>query len=145
MAFSGLNSESQAQALLLGNPEIYNLPPPASYNGAGITYLASDIIGGIIVHNTGGAGVTATLPTAALMSAALKAICGPQLQIGGTIGCLIINGGASGSITLALGSGGSFDTNQNVASQVVPTANSKYVMVRMTNLTVGSEAYVIYS
>jgi hypothetical protein len=140
----GANTEAQGQAFLVGNPEVFNMPAPASYSGAQ-TYLATDIIGGIIVHNTGGAGITATLPTAALLVQALKAIFGQQLQIGATIGCLIINGGATGTITLAAGAGGSFDTNQNAASQAILTGTSKYVMLRLTNVTPGSEAYTIYS
>jgi hypothetical protein len=138
----GANTESQGQALLLGNPEIFNMPAPASYTGAGITYLTGDIIGGIIVHGNSGA-VTATLPTAALLVAAIKAIVGSQLQIGATIGCLIVNGG-TGTITLAAGTGGSFDTNQS-SGQAILTGTSKYAMLRLTNITVGSEAYTIYS
>jgi hypothetical protein len=39
---------------------------------AGIVYLDSDIIGGVIVHKIAGAGVTATLPTAALLAGRLN-------------------------------------------------------------------------
>lgn len=139
----GANTDSQGQALLVGNPEVWNMPAPASYNGAGITYLSADILGGIIVHGNAGA-VTATLPTAALFVAALKGLFASQLQIGATIGCLIINGGTN-TITLAAGTGGSFDTNQGGASQQIAVNTSKYVMLRVTNITPGSEAYVIYS
>jgi hypothetical protein len=143
MSFApGANTEAQGQALLVGNPEIFNMPAPASYSGAGITYLSTDIIGGIIVHGNGGA-VTGTLPSAALLVAAVKAIIGSQMQIGATIGCLIINGG-TGTITLAAGSGGGFDTNQT-SGQAILTGTSKYCMFRFTSITVGSEAYVIYS
>lgn len=138
----GANTEAQGQALLIGNPECYNMPAPASYNGA-TTFLASDVIGGIIVSGNAGA-ITDTMPTASLLVAAIKGIFGPQVAVGLTIPCLIINGG-TGAITLAAGAGGSFDGNQSAGSQVIPIGASKYVMIRLTNITVGSESYTMYS
>ena len=135
----GANTDGQGQAMLMGNPEVWNMPAPASYSGA-TTYLASDIIGGIIVN--GGTTFASVLPTAALLVAAMKGIFGPQLQVGATVGCLIVNGG-SGTITLTAGSGGAYDTNQS-SGQAILTGTSKYVMIRLTNVTLGSEAYVIY-
>jgi hypothetical protein len=135
----GANTDGQGQAFLIGNPEVWNMPAPASYSGAQ-TYLASDIVGGIIVN--GGTSYTSVLPTAALLVAALRAIFGQQLAIGMTIGCLIVNGG-SGTITLNAGSGGAYDTNQS-SGQAILTGTSKFVMIRLTNITAGSEAYVIY-
>jgi hypothetical protein len=137
----GANTEAQGQALLVGNPEVWNMPTPASYSTTQ-TFTAADIIGGIIVAGNAGA-ITDTLPTAALLVAALKAIFGPQLAIGATVGCLIVNGG-SGIITIAAGSGGTFDTNQT-GGQSISVGASKYVMLRLTNITLGSEAYTIYS
>jgi hypothetical protein len=135
----GANTDGQGQAMLMGNPEVWNMPAPASYSGA-TTYLASDIIGGIIVN--GGTTFASVLPTAALLVAAMKGIFGAQLQVGATVGCLIVNGG-SGTITLTAGSGGAYDTNQS-SGQAILTGTSKYVMIRLTNVTLGSEAYVIY-
>lgn len=139
----GANTDSQGQAVLVGNPVIYNMPPPASYAGS-VTYLNSDIIGGIVVHNTSGGSVNGTLPTAALLVAAVRAIVGSQLAVGACVECLIINGGTAGTITLLTGTGGSFDTNQ-VGGQAIITGTSKYITIRLTNITVGSEAYTVYS
>jgi hypothetical protein len=138
----GANTDAQGQAVLVGNPMVYNMPAPASYSGATV-FLASDIIGGIIVSGNGGA-INDTLPTAALLVAALKGIFGLQLAVGSCVECLIINGG-TGIITLIAGSGGTFDTNQGGASQIIAVGASKYVTLRLTNITIGSEAYVIYS
>jgi hypothetical protein len=140
---TGIDDAGKDMAQRVGNPVIYNMPAAASYSGAQ-TYLNTDLIGGIIVHNTGGAGVNGTLPTAALMRAALSQFGSPA-RVGDTIYCLIVNGGSAGSITLIAGSGGSFDTNQVAGSQVIATLTSKTVLLRMTNVTPGSEAYTIYS
>jgi len=138
----GANTDGQGQAFLIGNPEVWNMPAPASYASGSQTYLASDILGGIIVHGNAGA-VNGTMPTAALLVAAMRQIFGPQLAVGATVGCLIVNGG-SNTITLLAGTGGGFDTNQS-SGQSILTGTSKFVMVRFSNITIGSEAYVIYS
>ena len=143
MAISGCDSTDQNMSVKVGNPMIYNLPIPASYASGSQSYATSDIIGGIIVHNTGGVGVNGTLPTAALLLGAMKSI-GPML-VGDTIECLIVNGGSAGSITLVASAGVSFDTNQVAGSQIIPTANSKWVQIRFTNVAIGSEAYTVYS
>lgn len=138
----GANTDAQGQAVLVGNPMIYNMPAPASYPSTQ-TYAAADIVGGIIVQGNAGA-ISSTLPTAALLVAAIKAIVGPQLAVGACVECLIINGG-TGIVTLIAGTGGTFDTNQGGASQIIGVGTSKYVTLRLTNVTPGSEAYVIYS
>ncbi len=138
LSFTGTNSEAQDQAVKVGTPVIYNTPAPASYASGAQTYTAADILGTIIVHD-GTSGLTATLPTAALLVAAI-----PNCRVGDTIECLIINGAnASGSIVLAGGTGGTFDTNQGGGSKIVSFGNSKYVNIRVTNVI--TPAYVIYS
>lgn len=139
LSYTGVNSDSQDQASKIGNPIIYNIPAPASYTGAQ-TYTMSDLLGGTIVHDATG-GVTATLPTAALLVSAI-----PSCRVGDSFWCLIINGAASsGTLTLAAGSGGSFDANQGAGSRIVQFGTSKDVQIRVTNTTVGSQAYVVYS
>lgn len=140
MANSGINSDAQDQGCKVGSPMIYNTPLPASYASGAQTYLPADILGGTIVHD-GTSGLTATLPTAALMVAAI-----PNCRVGDTVECLIINGAnAAGSILLAAGTGGTFDTNQGGGSKIIAFGASKYVQLRVTNATVGSEAYKLYS
>lgn len=118
-------------------------PAAASIATAGNeTYTAAQILGGIIVRNTAGAARTDTLPTAALLVAAL-----PGAAIGDIVRCLVVNGGAGGVevITLAAGAGGAFDANQLAASRVVPINTSKLVHIRLTNVTAAAEAYVVYA
>jgi hypothetical protein len=140
MASTGIDTTQQDMAERVGNPVIYNMPAPASYTGSQ-TYTAADLLGGTIVHD-GSGGVTATLPTAALL---VRAIPGGG-RTGDTLYCLITNGAnVSGAITLAAGSGGSFDANQGGGSRVISFASSKTVQIRIGNATPGSESYVIYS
>lgn len=143
MTTTGIDDSGKDMGQRVGNPVIYNMPAPASYTGAQ-TYLTSDLIGGTIVHD-GTGGVTATFPTAALLVKALSAF-GSAARVGDTIYCLITNGAASsGTLTLAAGTGGGFDANQGGASRTVAFGNSKTVQVRISSITPGSEAYVIYS
>lgn len=139
MAISGTDSTAQEQAVKVGNPVIYNMPAPASYAG-NATYTATDIVGGIIVHNTSAGAVTGTMPSPSLLLAQID-----KPRIGDCVECLIINGGASGAITLTAVAGVTFDTNQLSGSQVIATQTSKYVICRFTNVTAGSQAYVVYS
>ena len=140
MANTGVNSDAQDQGSKIGSPIIYSTPQPASYPSGAQTYLPADLLGQIIVHD-GTSGLTATLPTAAQLVGAI-----PSCRVGDTVECLIINGAnATGSIVLAAGTGGSFDTNQGGGSKIIAFGNSKYVNIRVTNSTKGSEAYSIYS
>lgn len=122
-------------------PFVQNTPTPASYSTAGAqTYTVADVIGTIIVRNCNGGSRTDVLPTAALMVAAL-----PNARIGDTFDCLIINGtNAANTVTITAGSGGALDTNQNAATAVIAQNSSKYISIRLTNVTIGSEAYVFY-
>jgi hypothetical protein len=141
--FTGVDDSGKDSAQVVGNPVIYNMPAAASYSGAQ-TYQASDLTGGTIVHNAQG-GATGTLPTAALMRIALSQF-GRAARVGDTIYCLIVNGAAtSGTLTLALGAGGSWDANQGAGAQGIAYQSSKTIQVRMTNVTPGSEAYTVYA
>jgi hypothetical protein len=143
MPTTGIDDSGKDMGQRIGNPVIYNMPAAASYVGAQ-TYLASDLIGGTIVHD-GTGGVIATLPTAALLAKGMS-MFGSPARVGDTIYCLVTNGAnASGAITLSLGAGGAFDANQGGGSRTIPFGTSKTLQIRMTNVTPGSESYVIYS
>ncbi len=116
-------------------------PAAASYATAGnVTYTAADVLGGIIVRDCAGAGRSDVLPTAALLVAAT-----PNATVGMIISCCVINGSdAAETITIGAGSGGGFDTNQTAASRVNPQNSSKELLIRLTNVTSGAEAYVVY-
>jgi hypothetical protein len=140
MTTNGINMEDRDRAVVVGNSVVYNIPAPASYASGNQSYQVADIVGGIIVHD-GTSGSTATLPTAAALAAAI-----PDCRVGSSISCLIINGAnASGTITLAAGTGGSFDANQGGGSRVIQFGTSKYVTFRFSNTTPGSQAYSVYS
>lgn len=120
-------------------------PTPTSIATAGNeTYTAAQLLSGIIVRDPAGGARTDTLPTAALLVAAI-----PGAEVGDTVRVLIVNGSDGGAgtevITLAAGAGGAFDANQTAASRVIPEKASKYVHVRLTNVTAAAEAYVVYA
>ncbi|MDP1570345.1 MAG: DUF2190 family protein [Vicinamibacterales bacterium] len=118
------------------------LPAAASKATAGaVTLTAAEILGGIVVADCAGAGRTYTLPTAALLVAAI-----PGAQVGDIVRCLVVNGSdADEALTLAAGSGGGFDANQTASSRVIPQNTSKNVHIRLTNVTAEAEAYVVYA
>lgn len=118
---------------------------PTSINTAGaVTVTAAQLLTGTIVADPNGAGRTYTLPTAALLVAAM-AIAG-HCQVGSTLSCLIINGAdAAETITIAAGTGGTFDANQQASSRVIDQNRSKTLKIRITNIGGGTEAYVAYA
>lgn len=118
------------------------LPAPASKSTAGpVTLTAAEVLGGIVVADPNGAGRTYTLPTAALLVAAI-----PGAKVGDVVRCYIVNGAdAAEAITIAEGTGGGFDANQTAGSRVIAQNNSKLVHIRLTNVTASSEAYVVYA
>ena len=96
---------------------------------------------GVIVRDPNGASRTDTLPTAALLVAGF-----PGVKVGQVVEVYIVNGAdAAETITLAEGTGGSFDANQTAASRLIGQNASKNIRIRFTNVTAGAEAYVIYA
>jgi predicted RecA/RadA family phage recombinase len=114
---------------------------PTSISTAGArTITAAELLTGIYVRDPNGASRSDTLPTAALLVAAV-----PGAKVGDVIRTYVINGAdAAEVLTLLVGSGGAFDANQTAASQVVGQNTSKMLHIRLTNVTSGSEAYVAY-
>jgi hypothetical protein len=89
------------------------------------------------------AGNTSTLDTAVNIVGGMNAITAGA-QIGDIIPCYLGNGSPTNTITVAAGSGGTFDTNQPAAARVVAVNSSRWIYIRLTNVTSGSEAYVVY-
>jgi hypothetical protein len=140
LSYTGTNSDSQDQAVKVGNPVVYNIPTPASYAAGNQSYTTSDILGSLIIHD-GTGNANATLPNAAALASAI-----PGCRTGDAIECLIINGAnASGAITLVASTGVSFDTNQAAGSRIIAFASSKYIVCRFTSTAPGSQAYTVYS
>jgi len=113
-----------------------------SVNTAGAaTIAAATMVGGIYVRDPNGAGRTDTFDSAANLVAAL-----PGAAVGDIIDLLIVNGAdAAEAITLAVPASGSFDGNQTASSRVIGQNTSKMVRIRLTNVTGGTEAYVVYA
>lgn len=117
------------------------VPAPQSYATVGAqVYTAADVLGGIIVRDTNGASRTDTLPTAALLVAAL-----PGVRVGDVVRVQVINGAdAAEVLTINAGAGGGFDANQTAASRNIGQNASKILTIRFTNVTLAAEAYVAY-
>jgi hypothetical protein len=120
---------------VLGSPT-----PTSKATVGGITYTAAEILSNIIVRDCAGASRTDTLPTATLLIAALPGIA----RVGQLISVLMVNGSdAAETITIAAGTGGSFDPNQIAASRVIPQNTSKRLHIRLTSVT-GTVTYRVY-
>lgn len=121
-------------------------PPRSGSSGAAFTANAADLLTGIITwKNTNTATSNMTLDTAAAMVAAVNQISSGA-QVGDYVSCLVINStssGAGGTITVVPGSGGTLDANQT--APVIAVGASRYLFIRLTNVTPGSEAYVVYT
>lgn len=121
-------------------------PPRTGTSGTNFTALAADLLTGIITwKNSNTASSNMVLDTAANLVAAVNLVSSGA-QVGDYITCLIINStgsGAGGTITVVNGTGGTFDANQTAPTVLVGT--SRYITLRLTNVTLGSEAYVTYT
>ena len=107
--------------------------------GAG-TYSAANLLTGLIVRDPAGASRTDTCATAADLVAAI-----PGAFVGQRIYCKIVNGAdAAETITVDAGTGGTYDANQTAASRVIGQNTGKTLVIRLTNVTAASEAYVLY-
>jgi hypothetical protein len=103
------------------------------------TYTSAEILGGVIVRDPNGASRTDTLPTAALLVAAIIGA-----QVGDVVRCYIVNGAdAAETITVNAGTGGTYDTNETAVSRLIGQNASKWVHIRLTNVTTGAEAYAV--
>lgn len=113
---------------------------PTTINTAGATTLTiAQLLTRIITIDCNGAGRTVTLPTAALAVAGVS-----NVAVGDTIVFRISNGSdAAETITLAEGTGGSWDANFLAAKTIVQNDWAD-VILRFTNVTSGAEAYVVY-
>lgn len=106
------------------------------------TVTASQLGTGICVINPSTA-LTVTLDSAANL-VSYMASNSAGVYVGDYMTTLLVNGGTA-TLTLAAGANGSFDTNQASGSRILATGVSKYVFLRMTNVTPSSETYTIYS
>jgi len=116
--------------------------PISTTPGAASTIDAGQLLTGIIIQAPS-AGNTSTLSTAALLVAGVNMISSGA-QVGDVVSAYFGNGSGTNTITIAVGSGGAFDANIPAANKVIAVNSSRWVFVRLTNVTPGSEAYVVY-
>ena len=100
-----------------------------------VTLTAAQVLGGMILQDPSGGAVTTTLPTAALLKAALPGVAA------GTAFEFTIRNTADGNeaITVAAGTGGSTSGTMTIAQN-----NSKRFLLIFT-ATGGTPAYTVYS
>jgi hypothetical protein len=119
----------------------------ASITTAGaVTYTAAQILSGIVKRDPNGASRTDVLPTAALIVAAMAAKMG-SAKVGDMFDFLVINeADAAETITHTLGAGmtSGVVAGTQVSAAIAQNATRRYV-VRLTNVTGGAEACVIYA
>lgn len=101
-------------------------------NAAGQTLTAAGLLGGIILRS-GAAAVSDTLPTAALIVAAI-----PNCAVGDTFEFTIQNNN-SGLLTIVAGTGNTLSGTTTIAN-----AFSRRFVCKLTNVTAGTEAATIY-
>ncbi len=107
-------------------------PAPTGLTDAAATATVAQIQTGIFTM-TPTANRTVTLPTAALMAAALT-------DVGMCYDFNVIDlAGSTYTVTIAAGSGGT-----TVGTMAVSAATSGKFRIRMTNVTSGTEAYNVY-
>lgn len=100
------------------------------------TFTTAEILSGLILRDCAGGSRTDTLPAAADLVAAVQGA-----QVNHAFEVEIRNfSDAAETITIAAGAGGTTSGTMTIA-----TANTKRLAVVFTNVTVGSEAYTVYS
>ena len=118
---------------------VYPTFTPATYADTG-TVTASDLLGGLILGTKAGAA-TITLPTAALLNAAI-----PAPAVGRSFEFFVRNTG-NNTYTVAVGTGG---TSASGNTLTVATLSTRIFLLRITGVAVGSDptssdAYTLYS
>ena len=100
------------------------------------TWTAAEVLAGLFLRDPAGADRTDTLPTAALLVAAV-----PDARVGQTFEIDYVNtADANETITVAAGSGGTLVPTSILIGQ----NGAKKLLIRLTNVTASSEAYTVY-
>ena len=116
------------------NTQIYPTVTPTTINAAAnVTYTPAQVLSGLILRDPAGAGRTDTLPSAQAMVAGLAGCA-----VGTIVEFYVRNDGASTVLVQP-------PTGTVNGSGTVVTLNGKLFAIRFTNVTLGSEAYVVHS
>lgn len=140
------NGPGGEDALLSSNITIEPKAPVAD-NTAGVsTYPAESLLRGFYIRDPSGASRADVFPTAAQIVAALAAKFGVA-KVGMTFEVLVVNNAdAAETITMTLGTG--MTTGVPLATQVssaIAQNSTRRFVIRVTNVTPGAEAVVIYA
>jgi hypothetical protein len=119
------------------NTQVFPTINPVVVNAAAnLTYTPAQVLSGMILRDPAGAGRTDTLPSAADLNFALDGCA-----VGTVIEFYVRNdGGATVLVQPGVGGGGAV-----TGSGSVVTLNGKLFWIRFTNVTLGSEAYIVHS
>ena len=112
------------------------MTPTTISTAANVTLTAAQLLNGLILRDGNGGARTDTLPTAALLVEAIQgAMVGTSfyLEFRNTTSTAV-------AITLAAGTGCTISGTATVAQ-----LNGKSLLINLTNVTPGSEAYTVYS
>lgn len=101
-----------------------------------VAYTAAQFKGGLILRNPSGLGRADTVPTAALLVAAI-----PSAVVGTSFDIIIRNdAGAAETITVTTAAGATLSGTMTIAQN-----NMRGFLAVLTNVTAGAEAYTLYS
>ncbi len=104
-------------------------------NAVTTSITAAQLVDGIATITTAGGAVTCTLPTAALIVAAV-----PGAAVGDVVKCLFVaHSHAANAVTLATASGLTL-----LSDPLIGPESSRLVYFRLTNVTASSEAVSVY-
>lgn len=119
------------------NSQVYPTVNPVVVNAAAnVTYTPAQVLSGMILRDPAGAGRTDTLPTAQALVAGL-----PGVAVGTIVELFVRNDGAA-TVLVQPGTGGG---GAVTGSGTVVTLNGKWFWIRFTNVSLGSEAYIVHS
>lgn len=117
---------------------MYPMIVPQNISTAGnVTYTPAQLMSGWINRDANGGARTDTLPSAAAM---VNAVQGAMVNTAFEFEIRNVSGAAN-AITLAAGTGGTL----NPASTSVAQSNTRTYVFMFTNVTLGQEAYTVYS
>nr|QBK86419.1 MAG: uncharacterized protein LCMAC102_02140 [Marseillevirus LCMAC102] len=116
---------------------IKSQPAPTSISNADATLTIAQLLTQILTQ-TPTVDRTLTLPTAVLAVGGISGV-----EIGDSIDFYIVNEGASNSVLVAMGSGGTL-VGSNEVKEALGGAGSGFYRLRFTNITAESEAYIVY-
>lgn len=142
---SNVNNHFSLKDPRFGSLIIETVVPVENDTDAAQTYTAAQLLSGFIIRQVG-TGRTDTLPTAALLVAAIQGV-----MVGHSFNFRVRNTSSSSvNITVAAGTGGTFGgtiSGIHYGTQTATIAQNADRMFKVifTNVTAGSEAYTLLS